>query len=570
MEDIIGQTLSHYKILGKLGSGGMGIVYEAEDISLGRKVALKFLPPELASDPQALQRFHREARAASALNHPNICTIHAIEEHDGRVFIAMELLEGQPLDCIIGERALPLDRFIDLAIQTCDALEVAHSKGVVHRDIKPANIFVTTRNQVKILDFGLAKVSAVTHSMATTAGADNFTLTRAGTAMGTVAYMSPEQARGEDLDARSDIFSFGAVLYQMATHKIPFEGTTTAVVFAGLLEHQPVPVLASNPNLPPQVDEIIRKALEKDRDLRYQTAAELRADLKRLKRDSTTVTVAVTPRVTARPRKPKPLPWAGAAVLLLAAVIGGWLALHKRTPHDAQDSLATAENLPQPASAEPAAASAGHTPSAATQAGSEVGSSQKSKPATNPAAVKPSPATPAGAAALPAASAPMLFIKSDPPGASIALDGRETGKITPAQIATSAGKHSITLHQSGYLPATIPATVSAAASPVSVMQTLKVEGVTKDIKPVGGFRKIFGGGSEKMGRVSLHSSPKGAKVFVGAQLVSKPTPVEFNLNPGSYELTFQLDGYKTLHAEVDVVAGKKVELTEELKKADGQ
>jgi eukaryotic-like serine/threonine-protein kinase len=290
LDTLVGKSILHYTVVKKLGSGGMGVVYEAEDSRLGRHVALKFLPAELERDTHALERFKQEARAASALNHPNICTIYAIEECDGQHFIAMELLEGQSLDTKIDGHPLSLDKILDISTQITDALDVAHGKGIVHRDLKPANIFLTTRGQTKILDFGLAKLTyARRGAMETVAGnavtSAPLMLTSPGTAVGTVAYMSPEQARGEELDGRSDLFSLGGIIYEMATGKIPFEGNTSAVIFQGILDRAPRPPAEVNPGIPYKLEEIIDKALEKDVDLRYQSAAEMRADLKRLKRD---------------------------------------------------------------------------------------------------------------------------------------------------------------------------------------------------------------------------------------------------------------------------------------------
>ena len=288
---MIGQTISHYRITGRLGSGGMGVVYEAQDLTLGRRVALKFLPPDLARDASALDRFLLEARAASALNHPNICTIYAAEKDGEQSFIAMELIEGQGLDTKLQSGPLPVDRLLDLSIQLADALDAAHAKGIVHRDIKPSNVFITQRGQVKVLDFGLAKLTRAAGFFAETTvdpgdPGRTASLTSPGSTVGTVSYMSPEQARGEQLDARTDLFSLGTVIYQMATGRLPFHGNTSAVIFHAILERDPTPAAELNSQLPPKLQEIIDKLLEKDRDLRYQSAADLRGDLRRLKRDT--------------------------------------------------------------------------------------------------------------------------------------------------------------------------------------------------------------------------------------------------------------------------------------------
>src|SRR3954462_1581913 len=295
---MIGKTIGHYRITAEIGRGGMGVVYSAEDLNLGRQVAIKFLTPEMGNDPDVLERFRREARAASSLNHPNICTIydleHVADSAGERNFIVMELMEGQPLGLMLVSGALKIADVLDLGAQVADALDAAHAKGIIHRDIKPANIFVTTRGQAKILDFGLVKLTqkhSVAETMPLAAGNaakhDSVgSLTSAGIPVGTIAYMSPAQACGEPLDSRSDLFSFGAVLYEMSTGHLPFPGNSPALVFSKILEHQPLPPRDLNEKLPPKLDEIILRALEKDRELRYQSASEMRAELRRLARDA--------------------------------------------------------------------------------------------------------------------------------------------------------------------------------------------------------------------------------------------------------------------------------------------
>ncbi|HUE90073.1 MAG TPA: protein kinase [Vicinamibacterales bacterium] len=449
----VGQTLGQYKILDKLGAGGMGVVYKAQDTRLGRLVALKVLAQANAEDVEATERFRREARTASSLNHANICTIYSFDEQDGQLFLAMELLDGETLDATLSSQALPLPLLLDLGTQIADALENAHADGILHRDIKPANIFLTRRGQVKILDFGLAKLAPGIgrrrpHDLHPT---EHFT-SQAGTTVGTISYMSPEQARGEDLDPRTDLFSFGVVLYEMATGRPSFPGATTAVVFDGILNREPTPPSTLNAAIPVELDRLITKALEKDRELRYQTAADMRADLQRLKRDSSTrksavtlpidetsATVVIQSRDIAQGAAAAPPRWsrqtltvAGAVGLAVVFSIMAWTTMRRGGTTEQEGQVVHADAL-DPGAPGAQGLSAIAPPGASADAPGAVGAvpDQPGAPASPPAAPAAAPVANATTPGVVADNAKLPTVKSAEDAA------RERLKIARAKLSSN-------------------------------------------------------------------------------------------------------------------------------------
>jgi serine/threonine protein kinase len=469
-----GQNISHYRVIRRLGSGGMGVVYEAEDLNLGRHVALKFLNKEFQGDPEALERFQREARAASALNHRNICTIYEIGNDNGEQFIAMELLEGKGLDGQISGQPIKNATLVKYGIQIADALDAAHARGIIHRDIKPANIFVTDKGQVKMLDFGLAKHIEQQSAMETASdgmrtAAEN--LTSPGSTVGTIAYMSPEQARGEELDTRSDLFSFGTVLYEMATGKQPFAGPTTAIIFEAILNRVPAPPIVHNPDIPSELARIIQKALEKDREIRCQTAAEIGADLRRLLRDSSSGKVAavVAPSGSA----------AAASNTNVQPPSGGAMAAAAPAPTPTSAPVATAPARQAPAPYRPPRPSRfpsfGGMVVFAVLVGGVMMYLKQYQPkqysdivTTARSAVQYVKDFSSGGGRDKVA----VQVSTTPKGATIYVDGNQMGKKTPSKISLTPGDYQVELKLDGYNPISRKVTVEKE-TPLAITETLE-------------------------------------------------------------------------------------------------